>query len=72
MKQKPARTLAEFFDRENAPTQDAIAEKLKVTPAYVSMIAAGKRQPSLRLALKIEKLTGVPAESLVQSEAIAS
>lgn len=70
MGRKPS-TLAEFFKRKGAPTQDAIAKRLGITPAYVSFIAAGKRQPSLRLALEIESVTGVPAESLV-SEKVAS
>lgn len=70
MRQKP-RSLAEFLDRDGAPTQEALAKRLNVTPSYVSMIAAGKRQPSLRLAFRIETLTGVPAESLVSREAVA-
>jgi transcriptional regulator with XRE-family HTH domain len=70
VKQTAPRTLAEFFQRKGAPTQDALAKQLDVTPAYVSLIAAGKRQPSLRLALRIEELTGVPAAALV-SEAVA-
>jgi transcriptional regulator with XRE-family HTH domain len=59
------RTLAEFFARKGAPTQDAIARELGITAAYVSLIASGKRQPALRLALRIESVTGVPAASLV-------
>ena len=70
-RRKPARTLAEFFGRKGAPTQDAVAKQLDVTGAYISLITAGKRQPSLSLAVRIEALTGVPAASMVSSEAVA-
>lgn len=74
MRRKPKtkpRTLAEFFEQDGAPTQGVIAKQLGVSPAYISMIAAGSRQPSLGLALEIHKLTGVPAASLVSREAVA-
>lgn len=64
-------TLSDFFDKTGT-TQDALAEKLSVSRSYVSLIAAGKRQPSLLLALRIESLTGVPVASLVSTEAVAS
>lgn len=51
---------------------DAIARQLEVSAAYISLIAAGKRQPSLGLALRIEELTGVPAAALVAQERAAS
>jgi transcriptional regulator with XRE-family HTH domain len=71
VRRKQPRTLAEFFEQKNAPTQDAIARQLGITGAYVSLIAAGKRQPALKLALRIEALTGVPVASLVSPEVAA-
>lgn len=68
----PPQSLAEYLDRDGAPTQDALAKRLDITPAYVSLIRAGKRQPSLALALRIQDLTGVPASALVTPEAVAS
>lgn len=40
-------------------TQDWLAEQLGVTSSYVSFLLAGKRTPSLDVAIKIERLTGI-------------
>jgi transcriptional regulator with XRE-family HTH domain len=63
------RSLADYFERTKK-SKRSLAKRLGVSESYVSFIAAGKRQPSLAVALKIEALTGVPAASLV-SEAVA-
>lgn len=63
-------SLAEYLSKTDT-THEALALKLGVSRSYVTLIAGGERQPSLRLALKISELTGVPAASLV-SEALAS
>ncbi len=67
---KKYRSLADYFTG-TGERKRALARRLQVSESYVSLIAAGKRQPSLSLALRIESLTGVPASALV-SEAIAS
>lgn len=38
-----------------------LAKKLGVSPSLVSMLVAGHRRPSLLLAKRIQKLTGIPA-----------
>lgn len=60
------KTLADFF-KQTERTQESLAAELGVTRAYVSMLAAGQRQPALHLALRIEALTGVPVEALVDA-----
>jgi transcriptional regulator with XRE-family HTH domain len=64
------KTLAAYFE-QTGKSKRSLAQRLEVSESYVSLIAAGKRQPSLSLALRIESMTGVPAEALV-SQAVAS
>lgn len=60
------RTLAEYFDKTKPKrTQQWLADQLDVDRSYVSLIMNGQRQPSLELALRIERITGVPLTSLV-------
>ena len=67
---RKCQTLSDFFEK-TGETHDALAERLGVSRSYVSLIAAGKRQPSLSLALRIESVTGVPIAALVSAEAVA-
>lgn len=39
-----------------------VAQALDVTDQAVSMICHGKRKPGLALAVRIEKVTGIPVE----------
>ena len=64
------RDLNEFFDKQQR-TQQWLADQLGVDRSYVSLIASGKRQPTLGLALRIEALTGVPLKSLLLTEQVA-
>jgi transcriptional regulator with XRE-family HTH domain len=57
--------------QKTGTTQDVLAARLGISRSYVSLLAAGYRQPGLKLALRIQTLTGVPASSLVSSEAVA-
>jgi transcriptional regulator with XRE-family HTH domain len=61
------KTLSDYFE-QTGDSQQALANKIGVTRSAVCQWAAGKRQPSLHLALRIETLTGVPAESLISRE----
>lgn len=69
MKKKPPASLLEYVERTST-THAALAKQLGVSRSYVTLLIAGDRQPSLPLALAIERVTGVPAASLV-SEAVA-
>jgi len=60
--------LADYFKR-TGQSKRALAKELGVSESYISFISAGKRQPSLALALRIESITGVPAASLVPEAA---
>ena len=61
------RTLNDYFE-QTGETHQSLADRLGVTAAYVSMMRAGKRQPSLGLALKLHEETGVPMEALLKPE----
>lgn len=64
-KQPQYRDLNAFFEANDHRTHEWLAEQLGVDRSYVSLLRARLRQPSLPLALEIEKLTGVPVEALV-------
>lgn len=57
--------LLAFF-RANPETQAQIADELEISPAFLSMIKWGERQPQLSLALKIADRCHVPLESLIR------
>jgi transcriptional regulator with XRE-family HTH domain len=65
------RSLADYFI-QTGRTQESLASKLGVTPAYISLLTSGSRQPGLKLALRIEAMTGVPVEALAANERKAS
>lgn len=67
---KRFKSLADYF-RITGKTQRSLAERLDVDESYISLIVAGRRQPSLPLALQIEAATGVPVEALVSEKASA-
>lgn len=57
------RDLGEFF-KGTGRTQEDVAATLGISQSHLSLIARGLRNPSLSLALEIERETGVPVESL--------
>lgn len=44
-------------------TRKDVAEKLEISKSYVDLMCRGERTPGRALAVKIEKLTGIPVES---------
>jgi transcriptional regulator with XRE-family HTH domain len=56
-------SLAAFFG-EDRPGRASVAKKLGISESYLSLLVDGKRTPSLPLALRISKLTGVPVDAL--------
>lgn len=64
MSAKKYRDLDEFFVANPARTHEWLAEQVGVDRSYISMIRARQRQPSLSVALAIERVTGVPVEAL--------
>lgn len=63
------RTLADYFE-QTGKSKRSLARRLNVSESYISHIAAGRKQPSLGIALRLAEATGVPVSSLV-SEAVA-
>lgn len=62
--------LAQYLEKTGM-THEALADRLGISRPYVTMMAMGKRQPALRLALRIESVTGVPAAALLTAERVA-
>lgn len=58
--------LLAYFKGNPDVTQTQIADELKISTAYVSMLKWGLRQPPLDLALKIADRCSVPLESLLR------
>lgn len=54
-----ARALAEYLERSNQ-SQQALSIRLGISAAMVSLLIAGKKPPGLKLAVRIELMTGVP------------
>ncbi len=50
-------TVADWLN-ESDTTQAALAAALGVSKAYVSMLAGGRRVPSLAVALRVQAATG--------------
>jgi len=65
--------LADWFRTEIAPSQAEFARSIKCSESHLSLIVAGKREPSLALAKRISDRTGgsVPLDALVLSDPIA-
>jgi transcriptional regulator with XRE-family HTH domain len=45
--------------------QRELARRLNVTPQHLNAVLRGRCRPSLRLAVRIERLAGVPKERLI-------
>jgi transcriptional regulator with XRE-family HTH domain len=57
---KGARLLRQIFDR---PLQRDIAKRLGIGTSYLSLLAAGKRTPSMAVAAKLQKELGIEVEA---------
>jgi transcriptional regulator with XRE-family HTH domain len=66
---EPIKARIQLWLRDGRHTQRWLAQQLGVTPTYVSMLLNARRTPSLRIAKRLEDLTGIPAIAFVQSRA---
>ncbi len=57
---KGAKQLARIFER---PRQLDVAKRLKIGPSHLSLLASGKRIPSMAVAARIQKELGIPVEA---------
>lgn len=62
------RTLADYFEQTGKPYRE-LADRLGITPVYVALLVRGRRTPSLPMALRIQEMTGVPVETMVEEKA---
>lgn len=53
---------------ENKLTQQVLADRIGINKTTYSNFETGARNPSLRAALKIQKITGIPVETLFGEE----
>jgi transcriptional regulator with XRE-family HTH domain len=67
--QQPGATqLRDWMKRRGFDTQDEVAGFLGIDPRFVSQFMNERRRPGLRLALVIERKTGIPVEAWALSE----
>jgi len=69
MRRKPAYpTLRAYLVAAKAQgrSHTEVAQELGIALGYLSDLKSGRTQPSLDLALKIERLANVPLESMVK------
>jgi len=53
---------------ENKLTQQVLADRIGINKTTYSNFETGARNPSLKVALKIQKITGIPVETLFGEE----
>lgn len=59
-----------IWRREKRLPMQELADKLECTQSFLSQIETGKRQPSLGMAAKLSRETGIPIEAFaIQTEA---
>lgn len=56
------RVILDYMLRHDL-SQERLAEKLSITAGYLSQILSGDREPGLQLALRMEEIIDVPAQS---------
>lgn len=49
-------------------TQGQLADELGIDESYLSLIIRGRRHPSLDVAVRLERLTGIPASEFADAE----
>ena len=59
--------LREWMDRAGVD-HTAVAAQLGVTTAHVSHLVQGSRRPSLLLAVRLQRMTGIPAADWVKAD----
>lgn len=66
MAKRPKRNYPDLktYFSESGDTMTAFAERYRRTIGWVSQVTHGKIEPSIRVALRISRDTGVPLESL--------
>jgi transcriptional regulator with XRE-family HTH domain len=52
------------YRKKNGLTQPQLAKKLGVTNGYISLLETGERLASWKMALKIERVTGIPRAAI--------
>lgn len=65
MKKKQPDTLQAWMEREGVSGIE-LARRAKLTPSYISMVLRGSRRCSLKHAVTLNAITGVPVENITQ------
>lgn len=61
----PADALAEFADRQRSRAE--VARAIGISRVHLWMLATRRRRPSLRVALAIERIAGIPATRWIEA-----
>jgi plasmid maintenance system antidote protein VapI len=61
----PPATLQEWMEREGVNATE-LARRAKILPSLLSMILRGSRRCSIKTAVKLNAVTGVPVENIIQ------
>lgn len=60
--------MLDAWMRENRKTNEALGDELGVSHSYVSRLRNNERSPSLSIAVKLERIAGIPPSSWVELE----
>lgn len=62
-----------FWRKENGNRSlQSLADDIGCTQSFLSQLEAGKKQPSLKLAARLHRETGIPIEAFAKEEAEAA
>lgn len=65
MKKKQPATLQEWMEREGVNSAE-LGRRAKIRPSLMSMILTGSRRCSLKNAVTLNAITGVPVENITE------
>jgi len=63
----PVKPQVRLYLAQRQISQATLARELGITPSHLSQIISGHETPSLRLATRLEHLTGIPAREFVST-----
>jgi transcriptional regulator with XRE-family HTH domain len=57
-----------FWRKEKGKSLQALATDLECTQSFLSQIELGEKQPSLGMAARLQRVTGLPMESFLKEQ----
>lgn len=65
-KRLPLKQRVRVYLAEHSLTQSQLADRLGISPSHLSEILTGKESASLRVAVDLERITGIPARDFAE------